>query len=43
LPNIKAEIFDPDKIKYFQNKGIKISRDESCTSCGLNFDPKNLQ
>jgi hypothetical protein len=43
LPNIKLDIFDPDKIKYFQKKGIKISKNVSCPACGLNFDPKDLQ
>jgi hypothetical protein len=29
-------------LKKFQDKGIKISRNVSCYSCGLQFDPNDL-
>jgi hypothetical protein len=42
LPNIKAQMIERDKVKYFQDKGIKISSNESCIQCGIFFDPQDL-
>jgi hypothetical protein len=34
---------DLDMLKRLQEKGIKISKNESCFTCGLEFDPKDLK
>lgn len=42
LPNIKAELFDDEIVEIWQQKGINITKNLSCSGCGAQFDPNEL-
>ena len=36
-------MYDYEILKKYQAKGLKIEKNESCFTCGLEFDPEDMK